>query len=356
MHAKDWTTWMLVVAQSAWGYGAMQIFLDGKAMLAVAAFLPLPLLAYLFRREHQSGLELYRMQRARAAMEAVLGNDDPRPCLRELLESAQSAFFDETLAVYSRDAAGAFDPVACAGSLEFSPDDGMDIQTRLRSLAASGGRDPATGPKETWALYPIRLKGIYYGALLAYRHKPINDPIARVELLVLAADIAPVIANVNEIVAAQDAANVDALTGILNRTGLDSRMRSVFSAGREMRGCSLMLDVDHFKEVNDSSGHVYGDAVLRDLAGVIAENCRAGDVIGRYGGEEFLILLQGAGCIEALEIAERIRCAVSDRLHVTVSIGLTEYTGIEPPDAVVARADRALYDAKRAGRNRCIAA
>jgi diguanylate cyclase (GGDEF)-like protein len=182
----------------------------------------------------------------------------------------------------------------------------------------------------------------------------LNDPIQRAELRTLLDDVAPAIANLSEIVATQDAANVDALTGLLNRAGIEARLRSLFAAPHELQATALMLDVDHFKEINDSLGHAQGDAVLREIAAVIEENCRSHDVVGRYGGEEFLVLLQSVDSNEALEIAERIRCAISDRLHVTVSIGLTEYSHAEDAQAVIARADSALYSAKRAGRNRCI--
>lgn|GEM_PF-6110287 len=352
---KDWITWLLVIAQVSWGYGAIQIYLDGKAALAVVAFLPLPLFAYLLRREHRTGIEMHRMALARSAMEAVLAKDDPRPFLRDLLESAQSPLFSETLAIYTRAAGVTSEPVVHAGPLDLSPLAETEIHLHLRRWLSAPAPDVEVGPDNSWALYPINVKQAYYGALLIYRHKYLNDPIQRAELRTLLHDVAPAIANLSEIVATQDAANVDALTGLLNRAGLEARLRRLFAAPYELQATALMLDVDHFKDVNDSLGHAGGDAVLREIAAVIAENCRTHDVIGRYGGEEFLILLHSVDVKEALLIAERIRCAISDRLHVTVSIGLTEYTEAEDAQSVVARADGALYSAKRAGRNRCIA-
>jgi diguanylate cyclase (GGDEF)-like protein len=127
-----------------------------------------------------------------------------------------------------------------------------------------------------------------------------------------------------------------------------------------------MLDLDHFKSVNDVYGHVVGDRVLRAVARACRRVIREGDVLVRYGGEEFLVLLPGAGAEDVAQIGERIRRAVSEttvaegdqRIGVTVSLGGTTYhdSGSSSPESLVAQAGAALYEAKAAGRDRLLIA
>ncbi len=128
-----------------------------------------------------------------------------------------------------------------------------------------------------------------------------------------------------------------------------------------------MLDIDHFKQVNDIHGHAKGDEVIVRLAEILRQASRGEDVIARFGGEEFVVFLPGANLSEARQCAERIRTtceklefrATGDEvLHVTLSAGVAEI-GIpnESLESALARADRALYEAKNAGRNRvCVCA
>ena len=127
---------------------------------------------------------------------------------------------------------------------------------------------------------------------------------------------------------------------------------------------AVMVDADWFKDVNDRLSHAVGDEVLRRLARIIVDNCRAVDAVGRWGGEEFLILLVEAPSPGAAGVCEKIRCAVEDYfwdevatgLRVTVSLGYAVLTPeIETPEALVHSADAALYRAKAAGRN-CVRA
>ena len=115
-----------------------------------------------------------------------------------------------------------------------------------------------------------------------------------------------------------------------------------------------LIDLDHFKDYNDRNGHPAGDALLRRAAAAWRAAVRAGDVLARYGGEEFAVLL--AGCEEdiALEIAERLRLATTDEQHV--SVGVARWDGRQPAARLVERADNALYEAKRTGRNRVVLA
>jgi diguanylate cyclase (GGDEF)-like protein len=122
----------------------------------------------------------------------------------------------------------------------------------------------------------------------------------------------------------------------------------------------LMLDLDNFKAINDSYGHVAGDEVLTDVAAILTQSVRNIDYVARYGGEEFVVVLVETALDEALDIAERIRSVVegppfgaSNKVFsVTVSLGVTHSReGDHGPEEALARADRALYEAKRAGRN-----
>lgn len=162
-------------------------------------------------------------------------------------------------------------------------------------------------------------------------------------------------------------ARTDTLTGTLNRLALDEEADRLFrQAGSHGTPLTvLMIDVDHFKRINDDFGHATGDRVLAALAASIAVTARPPVVLGRMGGEEFLALLPETGMAEAMALAERLRVAVAalqpmpgDGIPgVTISTGVATRKR-EDTDAndLIRRADRALYDAKRAGRNRVVSA
>ena len=160
-------------------------------------------------------------------------------------------------------------------------------------------------------------------------------------------------------------AAVDPLTDAYNRRFGLGRLREEYS--RAVRAEApfgvLMLDIDHFKAVNDTYGHLIGDRVLRAVAGACRRVIREGDVLIRYGGEEFLVLLPGAGHDDVVQAGERIRRAVSEttiedgssRISVTVSLGgATFRDAVETPEALVSLADRALYEAKDGGRDQLV--
>lgn len=164
----------------------------------------------------------------------------------------------------------------------------------------------------------------------------------------------------------QELATRDDLTGLINRRHMgelleQERQRSA----RSGRGfCIAVIDIDHFKQVNDRLGHAGGDAVLRAFAQQALGAIRSGDVLARWGGEEFVLLLSDSHLPPALGGIERLRQRIeaailvdSDpALHVTVSAGLTDHIAGEAISDALARADRALYAAKAAGRNRTVVA
>jgi len=157
-------------------------------------------------------------------------------------------------------------------------------------------------------------------------------------------------------------AATDGLTGLLNRRAFeDSLRRDLARTARSEAELSLLaLDVDHFKQVNDTHGHPAGDEVLRSLGKLLTSTLRTGDVCGRVGGEEFAVVLPNTDLSGARVVAERLRQAVERMpvdtggrvLRVTVSIGAAAARGSEDPRALLSVADAALYVAKRSGRNR----
>lgn len=161
----------------------------------------------------------------------------------------------------------------------------------------------------------------------------------------------------------QKIAALDPLTGIYNRRFGLARMREEFTrAQRNNSDLSLMMfDIDHFKKVNDTHGHLVGDRVISTISKLAERILREGDVLLRYGGEEFCAVLPGANTNDAFEIAERLRRLVEEmvvndeetEVYVTISIGLASYPqiNVEREDQLLDKADQALYTAKKGGRN-----
>ena len=161
-------------------------------------------------------------------------------------------------------------------------------------------------------------------------------------------------------------ANLDSLTSLLNRRAFLARLREDRSAGRRhgYTSCLALIDVDRFKSVNDTYGHPAGDAVLKELARTLSECMRTEDVVGRYGGEEFILLLSHTDLSGAEVVLERLRLTVARRpvtvptpegerqINITISIGLTRLQGEQDEEYSIQEADKALYQAKESGRNR----
>lgn len=159
-----------------------------------------------------------------------------------------------------------------------------------------------------------------------------------------------------------DSANTDALTALGNRRAFDDALARLLHRRRDegKTFSLLLLDLDHFKSYNDSFGHPAGDEALRQTGRLLPLALRPGDIATRYGGEEFAVLLPGARNADALMVAERIVADVRNGLwlhrKVTASIGVAEAQDGEAAAALIARADKALYAAKQAGRDRAISA
>lgn len=181
---------------------------------------------------------------------------------------------------------------------------------------------------------------------------------------------APVIATVGFVMMAHDQvrreldhlASRDPLTGMLNRRSLEQLAEHILAnaAHRRQSAALLLVDADHFKRINDSMGHAAGDEALRSLSDSLLKSARRGDLIGRLGGEEFLMVLPDTDAASAAAAAERVRLEVcahdlalgDQRVHLEVSIGVAMSGVGDDFASVLRRADQALYAAKRAGRNR----
>lgn len=160
---------------------------------------------------------------------------------------------------------------------------------------------------------------------------------------------------------AENLARFDSLTGVLSRRPLLKALGAeVERAERYGRALAcIMLDLDHFKAINDTYGHQNGDKVLHRIAQLISEHCRINDHVGRYGGEEFLIILPETQIDDAIKFAERVRVAVAEtpldhgEQRVTLSLGVAEWRdGTDSASKLIRQADLALLEAKAAGRNR----
>jgi len=153
----------------------------------------------------------------------------------------------------------------------------------------------------------------------------------------------------------------DVLTQIFNRGFFNQQLSSETSrASRYNTTLSIVLfDIDHFKAINDTNGHLVGDSVLKELAGLIQDNIRKSDFFARWGGEEFVVLAPGVDKEKVLQFAEKLRSLIekfqfSVQRNITCSFGISSYTPPEDDNTFLQRADEALYQAKQGGRNKCV--
>jgi diguanylate cyclase (GGDEF)-like protein len=157
----------------------------------------------------------------------------------------------------------------------------------------------------------------------------------------------------------ENLARMDSLTGVLSRTAFEEVMARELERARRYGGrLSLILfDLDNFKDINDTYGHLFGDKVLRKVADAVKMNLRSTDVIARWGGEEFIVLLPGADCREACAVAEKLRkslqtLGLGSKVRITASFGVAELRDGDDGVRLILKADKALYSAKRKGKNR----
>jgi len=235
-----------------------------------------------------------------------------------------------------------------------------DIMTGRQSVFVEGDN---AWPRGTIGFVPLKLEERVIGSIVIA--SPTSDSIPREEahnVALLGALAASSLEMVWEIEEVSRRARTDALTGLPNRRAFNEQLETLLAqADRFGHAVSLiMVDLDHFKTVNDTWGHEAGDIVLRAIAETLQEGVRTVDVCARFGGEEIAILLPQTALVGASELADRLRKAVETRpihalgneIKVTVSCGVACYPdGVLTKEALFAAADRALYDAKHAGRN-----
>lgn len=146
----------------------------------------------------------------------------------------------------------------------------------------------------------------------------------------------------------------DPLTGVSNRRALDETLNNLFAMKSRYQSTFsiIIVDIDHFKQVNDRQGHMYGDNVLREVAHHLDNCVRETDLTARFGGEEFVLVLPQTDLSGACILADRVRHLISEQMKVTISGGVAMVVEGDTPGSLLARADSALYTAKSAGRNR----
>ena len=207
---------------------------------------------------------------------------------------------------------------------------------------------------------PSLVSGEVIGAVLVQHPDPLGEA-QHEQIVATVGQAAPTLGNLRNLALAESRALTDALTGLPNsRAAHDSLKRMAAQASRTLSPLSvIMVDLDHFKQINDTLGHEKGDEALAAAGDALGSSVRASDFVGRYGGEEFLVLLPNTDQSGALELAEKLRLAISQlripgtERNLTTSCGVATYPDdAHEPEQLLRLADRALYAAKSAGRNR----
>ena len=249
------------------------------------------------------------------------------------------------------------DPDSSAGH---AVTDGVPMVAPADESVVRGGMRDRRRPLRGGLAVPIRSTSRVEGALLALGPSPLAPAEALVHLEELVRRFSPNLLPAHAVAVAERKAATDELTGLSNRRALKLAMETADAR----RSAMIILDLDHFKSVNDTHGHPAGDVALKHVAQVIRTALRAGDVAARIGGEEFAVWLPGADLALGLEVAERLRALLAaKRVRIsgqeqtlTVSCGVAASpVPIPHPDNLMAAADGALYRAKREGRNRVVA-
>lgn len=175
------------------------------------------------------------------------------------------------------------------------------------------------------------------------------------ELLAISRDITQKVKQRREMIVLSE---TDKLTQLYNRVKLDATLEHELYRAKTTATmfAVIMIDVDHFKRINDRFGHLAGDAVLVELAKLFKAMTRSADLVGRWGGEEFLVILPDTDEFGAIELAEKIRSGVSEnrfpeQQRITISLGVSVFRGDATVDSITYRADQALYQAKKNGKN-----
>jgi two-component system cell cycle response regulator len=235
----------------------------------------------------------------------------------------------------------------------------LDAESQVIPVEDNDAYDEETGPPPL--VFPVHFADTTMGHL-AFARRQESDAQDEEVMTIIARELGGPIRMATLVEEAQRLATIDALTGLMNRRAFINALEiEMDRAARLSYPLSLvLLDVDHFKDVNDQRGHASGDAVLSSLGRLLIKEARKSDLLARWGGEEFIIVLSGADEEKGVVAAERYRTAIErheirdargERIPITASMGLARLEPGERASSFVDRADRAMYAAKTAGRN-----
>jgi diguanylate cyclase (GGDEF)-like protein len=363
--SHDRRVWLGTSMTAGWSYVVAMVWPHVSTAICASLWLPVMLTAYGWRRIDDQVLEIRRLRLVRDAMQAMVASRDPVPQINSILAGLHGPLFDETLSILGA-AAPHTDNWLTIATLGQGPDqDGLDLQRRALARMRFASKPSIVLHGERGVVHVVAIVDHDdpepLGALIVHRkHEASNSDVR--QYLNAAAEIAPLMRDMRSITQTRAAATTDGLTGLPNRATILEELQSMLDgADIGSAGAVLLLDIDHFKSVNDDFGHAAGDQCLRRIAATIATSIRDGDLAGRIGGEEFLVVMPRASREIALHVGERLRAAVASSgsayasgAPVTASIGAATIEIGETADAAMARADRALYEAKRLGRNRVV--
>jgi diguanylate cyclase (GGDEF)-like protein len=358
---RFFTYFFLVVS---WGYVATVVWQRAGMALGLTMFVPLPFLASALRALHAHQLELHRLRLARDAVQAMLGAGDPLPQMSSLLASLHTPSAEESLQIYG--AVSSDERLASLARIGPSLDEEQTDTCRRALLDLQHGDRQSISHRTRTSVvtaYAVRGAGeTLLGALMVVRPAQTASMLPARRFAHAAAELAPLLRDFRSIAATQTAATLDPLTALPNRRTIMEYLRERIEYVSIGNPCAvLLLDIDHFKSINDTLGHQAGDQCLQTVGKIIASNIRNVDRAGRIGGEEFVVLMPDTTSEMARMVGERLRAAIANaEMHyaggepLTASIGVAVADISDTVDSLLARADRALYQAKRQGRNRVI--
>ena len=288
-----------------------------------------------------------------AVTRKLAGSSDSDAVREEICSAARAITGADSAFLIEPDAHGSLELVASAG------------EPRRYDAAEAGAAEQAYVTRSARFLAerglhfePVPRDDVAAGVLVVGWVRPMEGlgEAAQSGLRMLAAEAAIAIDRAELLGRLEESARTDDVLDLPNRRAWEHELpRELARATRDGSDvCVAMLDVDHFKRFNDARGHQAGDLLLRQTVAAWAEQVRASDMLARYGGDEFALLLPGCTLADAETLVQRLRGVTPE--GQTVSAGLARWDGCESPEALVGRADAALYAAKRGGRDRLIAA
>jgi diguanylate cyclase (GGDEF)-like protein len=348
----------------SWAYVCTIVWLRAGTALGVTTFLPLAFIASAMRAIYQQRGELHRMRLARDAVQAMLRTNDPLPQMNSLLASLHTPAAEETLQIYA-----VFSPQGAPATLAtIGPIPDQEQLNAVRRALAELQHSDRASTSHRWNRMSLTAHAVrsaddeLLGALVVHRSARTSSLLTARRLAQATSELSPLLRDFRAIAATQTAARVDALTGLPNRRTILELLRDKIDDASTERPCAvLLIDIDHFKNINDTMGHQAGDRCLRTVAAVIARNIRNMDRPGRIGGEEFVILMPDTSSDLARSVGERLRAAIQNAgmQHtngepLTASIGVAVAALHDSVESILERADKALYQAKRQGRNRVV--